>query len=164
MKDELKGRPMRVYVDTSVFGGAFDAEFSSASQAFFSEVRSGRFRVAVSDVVVQELDGAPNRVRTLYGEFEGRLEMLEISEAALGLVRAYLAAGIVGERWRADALHVALASAAGCRAIVSWNFRHIVHFERIPLYNGVNVTHGFGPLAIHTPQEMLHYEDQDKDV
>ncbi|MCX5769472.1 MAG: type II toxin-antitoxin system VapC family toxin [Candidatus Hydrogenedentes bacterium] len=164
MKDGLKGRPMRVYVDTSVFGGAFDAEFSNASEAFFSEVRSGRFRVAVSDVVVRELGGAPDRVVALYGELEGSLEILEMSEAALGLVRAYLAAGIVAERWRADALHVALAAASGCLAIVSWNFRHIVHFEKIPLYNGVNMTHGFGPLAIHTPQEMLHYEDQDKDV
>ena len=134
------------------------------SQAFFNEVRSGRFRVAVSDVVVRELGYAPDRVVALYRELEGNLEILEISEAALGLVRAYLAAGIVRERWRADALHVAMASASGCRAIVSWNFRHIVHFEKIPLYNGMNMTHGFGPLAIHTPQEMLHYEDQAQDV
>ena len=134
------------------------------SQAFFNEVRSGRFRVAVSDVVVRELGYAPDRVVALYRELEGNLEILEISEAALGLVRAYLAAGIVRERWRADALHVAMASASGCRAIVSWNFRHIVHFEKIPLYNGVNMTHGFSPLAIHTPQEMLHYEDQAQDV
>jgi len=39
------------------------------------------------------------------------------------------------------------------------NFRHIVHFQKIPMYNGVNLAHGHGSLAIHTPQEMLHYED-----
>jgi len=60
--------------------------------------------------------------------------------------------------------HVAMATVSGCRAIVSWNSRHIVHFEKIPLYNGVNMSQGFAPLAIHTPQEMVHYEDKDQDV
>ncbi len=152
-------KPIRVYVDTSVFGGAFDAGFSAASQAFFEEARSGRFQIVVSDVVVQELHDAPPQVRLLYRQCERHLELLEVSEAALRLVRAYLEAGIVGNKSRADALHVAVAVASGCRAIVSWNFRHIVHFEKIPLYNAVSVTRGFGPLAIHTPQEILHYED-----
>jgi predicted nucleic acid-binding protein len=155
---------MRVYVDTSVFGGTFDEEFSGASRAFFDEARAGRFQVVASNIVVDELRGAPEQVRAFYSEIETHMETAAVTEGALRLVRAYLAAGIVGERWRADALHVAVAAAGGCRAIVSWNFRHIVHFEKIPLYNGVNMAQGFGALAIHTPQEMLHYEDQDEEV
>ena len=154
--------PMRVYVDTSVFGGVFDAGFSEASSAFFDEAKARRFSIVTSDVVVGELEDAPLRVRRVFQEVEGRVERLEMSETALRLLRAYLATGIVGEKWRVDALHVALATVAECRAIVSWNFRHIVHFEKIPLYNGINMTQGFGPLAIHTPQEMLHYEERDK--
>ena len=42
-------------------------------------------------------------------------------------------------RHSADALHVAQATVASCRVIVSWNFKHIVHFAKIPLYNAVNV-------------------------
>lgn len=108
---------------------------------------------------MEELRGAPHEVRHLYSTLAPHTTVAEVAEPALRLVRAYLAAGIVGARWRADALHVAAATASGCRAIVSWNFRHIVHFEKISLYNGVNMTQGFGPLAIHTPQEMVHYED-----
>ena len=26
------------------------------------------------------------------------------------------------------------------------------------------MTSGFGPLAIHTPQEMVHYEDENQDL
>ncbi len=149
--------PIPVYVDTSVFGGTFDDDFSKASARFFEEVGSRRFEVAVSEVVTRELNFAPAAVKSLYHELEPAIRMIEISEAALRLHRAYLEAGIVGEKWRADALHVALATVGGCRAIVSWNFRHIVHFEKIPLHNGVNLAQGFGTVAIHTPQEMLHY-------
>ncbi|OQB33752.1 MAG: hypothetical protein BWY09_02745 [Candidatus Hydrogenedentes bacterium ADurb.Bin179] len=152
---------MLVYVDTSVFGGVFDEEFAEASCAFFDEVRNGRFEALVSSVVIKELLDAPEQVRYFYAALGPRVTVVELSEAALELVRRYIAAGIVGERWRPDAQHVAVASVCGCRAIVSWNFRHIVHFEKIPLYNGVNMSHGFGPLAIHTPQEMVHYEDED---
>ena len=53
-----------------------------------------------------------------------------------------------------DALHVAVATVAGCRVIVSWNFKHLVNFRRIPLYNGVNLTHGYAPIAIHCPLEV----------
>ena len=152
---------MLVYVDTSVFGGVFDEEFAEASRAFFDEVRNGRFEALVSSVVIKELLDAPEQVRRFYAALGPRVTVVELSESALELVRRYIAAGIVSERWRPDAQHVAVASVYGCRAIVSWNFRHIVHFEKIPLYNGVNMSQGFGSLAIHTPQEMVHYEDED---
>lgn len=44
---------MRVYVDTSVFGGAFDEGFREASRAFFEEARVGRFKIVVSNVVLE---------------------------------------------------------------------------------------------------------------
>jgi predicted nucleic acid-binding protein len=157
-----KGLLMLIYGDTSVFGGVFDDEFSEASRAFFDEVRSGRFEVLVSSVVLDELRNAPEEVRRFYRELDAGVKGVELTEEAVLLVRQYIAAGIVGEKWRPDAQHVAMATVSGCRAIVSWNFRHIVHFEKIPLYNGVNLSRGFNPLAIHTPQEVLHYEDKDE--
>ena len=45
---------IRVYADTSVFGGVFDEEFSAPSRAFFDEVRSGRFQLVVSPVIELE--------------------------------------------------------------------------------------------------------------
>ncbi len=59
------------------------------------------------------------------------------------------------------ALHVAAATVSGCRAIVSWNFKHIVNFRRIPLYNGVNQMEGYGPIAIHTPLEVIFDEEDE---
>jgi len=36
-------KPIRVYADPSVFGGAFDEEFKRSSLAFFKAVREKRF-------------------------------------------------------------------------------------------------------------------------
>ena len=52
-----------VYADTSVYGGVFDEEFSEASKAFFQQVREGRFTLAVSPLVEEELFQAPEPVR-----------------------------------------------------------------------------------------------------
>lgn len=149
--------PVRVYADTSVFGGVFDPEFGNASKAFFDRVKDGDFEVNVSALVLEELSSAPQPVGKLFAELEPLLVRIETDEAAYALRQAYLDAHVVSTKWAADALHVAIATVGGCRAIVSWNFQHIVNFRRIPLYNGVNQMQGYGPIAIHTPLEMSFY-------
>jgi hypothetical protein len=49
------GKRIRVYADASVYGGAFDDEFDTASGDFFASVRAGRFQLVVSTVVRDEL-------------------------------------------------------------------------------------------------------------
>ena len=34
-------------------------------------------------------------------------------------------------------------------------------FGTIPLYNGVNLTKGYGVIGFHTPQEVVPHEDED---
>lgn len=150
---------IRVYADTSVYGGVFDEEFADASRLFFDEVRSGRFQLVISAVVLDELEDAPRKVRDLFAEFLPLAEVAEPTEEVVKLQRAYLDAGILGPSWEADALHVALATATGCRLIVSWNFKHIVHFRKIPMYNGINLARGYAPLGIHTPREVIDDEE-----
>jgi len=78
---------------------------------------------------------------------------------ALQLQAAYLSAGILTPKWADDALHVALATVTLCNVIISWNFRHIVHFQKVPQYNAVNVLNGYGTIAINTPAEVLVYDE-----
>lgn len=154
-------RPIRVYADTSVYGGVFDEEFGEPSRAFFEEVRAERFRLAISPLILEELQDAPEPVRALLATVRSDAEIVDVTEEAVRLQQAYLAARIVGAKWETDALHVATATVSGCHVIVSWNFKHIVNFERIPLYNGVNLSKGYGPIAIHSPQEVIVHEDED---
>lgn len=54
---------VRVYADTSIFGGVFDSEFEELSRTFFEQVRSDAVDLVVSSVVIDELRDAPNHVR-----------------------------------------------------------------------------------------------------
>jgi hypothetical protein len=51
---------MKVYADTSVFGGVFDEEFARDSRQFFDEVLVGKFSLAVSALVEEEIESAPH--------------------------------------------------------------------------------------------------------
>ncbi|MDT8430958.1 MAG: hypothetical protein RQ746_05420 [Bacteroidales bacterium] len=53
----------RVYIDTSVIGGCFDQEFEEWSKALFNDFRAGRMIAVVSDITLDELSGAPEKVK-----------------------------------------------------------------------------------------------------
>jgi len=145
----------RIYIDTSVFGGVFDPEFESASKIFISELLSSRFLLVTSEVVKAEIDLSPQNVKELFGSLALRGEVVTVDESALRLMDAYIRSGIVGKRSRNDALHVALATIAQCSIIVSWNFKHIVNYKKIPLYNAVNLVNGYSTIQIHSPYEVV---------
>jgi hypothetical protein len=65
---------------------------------------------------------------------------------------------VLGPGSYSDVLHIALATTRRVDVLVSWNFRHIVNFGRIRLFNAANLEEGFGVLEIRTPKEVLDYE------
>ena len=150
---------LKVYADTSVFGGVFDPEFSAPSRKFFDEVDAGRFFLVISPVVEEEVGSAPEAVQELFAAYYNSAHIEEISNEALELRAIYLEFGIVTGRSVADALHVAIATLAGCELIVSWNFRDIVHFDKIRKYNAVNTLKGYGQLGIHSPLEVIQHDN-----
>jgi hypothetical protein len=154
-----KFKSTRVYADTSVFGGMFDEEFETASKVFFDSVKKGSFKLITSELVREEIQAAPPKVLKLFADFLVIAEIAEITDSALKLQQSYIQAGIVSEKYSTDALHVALATVSKTDLIVSWNFKHIVNFQKIPLYNAVNTLNGFGKIAIFSPLEVIENED-----
>ena len=53
-----------------------------------------------------------------------------------------------------DALHVASATVFSADLILSWNFKHMVNFNRIRGFNGVNVRMGYRSMSIMSPLEI----------
>ena len=73
------------------------------------------------------------------------------------MAEAYQERGIINPRYYDDGTHIALATRAEVDLLVSWNFKHIVHFEKIRLFNAVNLERGYKPLQIYSPREVSHY-------
>ncbi len=152
-------KSMRVYADTSVFGGCLDPEFASHSLHLFELVGLGHITLLLSDVVLQELAPAPAEVRAVLQRLPTTsVERVTLSGEVLALRNAYIESAIVSRRWLDDATHVAAATIARADAIVSWNFRHIVRLDKIKAYNQVNLANGYGILTIISPREVGHDE------
>ena len=113
-----------------------------------------------SAVVQAEIEPSPENVRKLFDEMIVMADMVHVDSATLALQESYLREGIVTSNSFDDALHVALATTAKCDLIVSWNFKHIVHFEKIPKYNAVNILQGYSKIGIFSPLEVIAYEDE----
>ena len=154
------GRPIRAYVDTSVFGGVYDAGFETPSRAFVEAVKQGRIIAMVGATTLAELAGAPERVQAVLAVFPPTAVVrCGITAEVEELRDAYLAAGVLSPKWRDDATHVATATVHDADVLVSWNFRHIVNFDKIRLFNAVNIRMGYGQISIHSPLE-LQYADE----
>lgn len=150
-------RKWRLYLDTSVFGGCFDAAegWEEDSRRVVDYCATGTAMLLWSDAVEKELNSAPEHVRTLYAEIgDNQREKVPLTAEVIDLAEAYIAAGIVGKNWYEDCLHVAFATVARADAIVSWNFKHIVRLDRIRAFNAVNLAEKYGMITIISPQEV----------
>ncbi len=122
----------------------------------FAEIRSGRFVLVLSATTLRELARAPEQVRQLLADLSNEhVEVLGQSAEVETLRDAYVESEVVGRSALLDAEHIAAASVAEVDLIVSWNFKHIVHFDKIRGYHGVNMVHGYRAIPIHSPSEVI---------
>ncbi len=150
----------RVYIDTSVLGGCFDAEFATWSNGMLQDFRLGRLRPVVSEVVAAEIADALDKIQEIYVEvLTLNAEVISITETVLELADAYQRRGILTPKFYNDSLHIALATVAEVDLLVSWNFKHVVHVDKIRLFNAVNLECGYRPMQIYSPREVTSYGD-----
>jgi len=153
-------KTLRIYLDTSVFGGCFDKGFIEDSLKVFEAIRQGRFILVYSELVNTELQPAPAKVKALSDTLPSEyVEEVQFTQEAEELRDAYLAAGILTPDSIMDASHVATATVHRADAIVSWNFVHIVKLEKMRLYNQVNLQNAYGFLQIVSPREVSNDEE-----
>jgi predicted nucleic acid-binding protein len=151
---------LRLYFDTSVFGGIFDEEFSEHTIPLIERLSSNEFILLFSTITQDELENAPEKVKSIVkGIKEESTEFLEATEEAVELATAYISEKVVGQTSFADCLHIAIATISKADYLISWNFKHIVNVERIQGYNSINLKRGYKQLEIRSPREFEKYED-----
>jgi len=151
----------RLYIDTSVFGGHFDEEFSEHTIPLFQRIQANEFIILFSTVTQDELENAREKVRNLVKSIHADItNFLELDEEAINLASEYITENVVGQTSYADCLHIALATIHRADFLVSWNFKHIVNIERIRGYNSINIKNGYKQLEIRSPREFEKYDTE----
>jgi hypothetical protein len=139
-----------------VVGGCEDDEFAEHSLRLMDCFVRGDSVLVVSTLTLQELAAAPEQVRNHLARVpEVHIETLQLDAEAMELAEAYIAAGVIAAKMRADAQHIAMATVARVDVLVSWNFKHVVNLQRIHGYNSLNLRRGYPLLEIRAPREVL---------
>ena len=147
----------KIYIDTSVFGGYFDEEFSEFTAPLFKKINNGEFVMLYSTVTQDELENAPDKVKELVKSIKIEYtEFIDTTEQSVDLASEYIKEKVVGKTSFADCLHIALATINHADFLVSWNFKHIVNINRIRGYNSINLKKGFKILEIRSPGEFIY--------
>jgi hypothetical protein len=112
-----------------------------------------------SNLTETELSTAPIIVRNFFKELKPEhKEIVLVTPEALQLAQTYVNEKVVGETSMDDCFHIATATMNKVDILVSWNFKHIVNVYRIRGYNSINLRMGLQNLNIHSPIEIVGYE------
>jgi len=154
---------LRLYLETSVWNFYFadDApEKKAETLKLFEEIKSGKYEVYVSELVVAEIDRAQEGKRTVLKKLMDDFQPfeLEMDGNVEELSGKYLSANIVPSKYENDVLHIAYAVAHDMDVVVSWNMKHIVKLKTRMEINGINRIYGYKEIELCTPEEVIDNE------
>lgn len=152
-------KKLKIYLDTSVIGGSFDDGFKEHSIRLIKNLKKETIVGVISEITIRELENAPDFVKKDFETYEDKLELVAITEEIKELAESYIKDKIITEKYYEDALHIACATVYQVDLLVSWNFKHIVNFNKIIQFNAGNLKNGYKSLQIYSPMEVLNDEE-----
>ena len=144
---------MKLYLDTSVYGGYYDDEFEEDTRMLFDTINSNKVEVITSIIVLKELEPARKNVREVIDLLHGH-HLFDISQKVLDLANDYISDEVVSKGSYTDAMHIAIATINQADIVVSWNMKHMV--SRKNHFNEVNLRKGYQAINIYTPTKILN--------
>ena len=146
----------RIYIDTSVIGGYYDTEFDTATRLFFRSIANKEFDVYFSEVNEAELMNAPQQVKEVKDLIPADcFHYINVTDEVETLAQLYISEKALGKASENDAYHIALASINRIDYLISWNFKHIVNYDKIRMFNAINMRFGYPQINIYSPLEFL---------
>lgn len=150
----------KIYIDTSVIGGYFDEEFEEPTKLLFERIANHDFEVYFSEVNETELSLAPQHIQNVKKLIPVVCyKYVDLDDEAKILAETYVFDKALGKASMNDAYHIAIASVNRLDCLVSWNFKHIVNFDKIRLFNSINLKLGYPLIDIRTLLEFLKHEN-----
>ena len=136
---------MKLYLDTSIYGGYYD-EGMEASVDLINEINARGIEVVYSSVILDEFKNAPDHINLLLKKVLNSIAKKSFfvrNNKVDDLAQKYIGLKVLSHNSIDDARHISLAVLHKCDYIVSWNFRHMV--GRNDLYreanNKLNIKH-----------------------
>ncbi|MHA1380086.1 MAG: PIN domain-containing protein [Candidatus Helarchaeota archaeon] len=148
-------RKYTFYIDTSIISALFDKrtpERKTMTEEFWEKTKI--FPRYISNMVVAELETASNELKDDLLEVIKDCKVLDITDEVEKLADEYIVKGVVSEKFKNDAIHIAVAVINNIQFLVSWNFRHIVKVKTRKMVNLVNEILGYSHLEIIAPPEL----------
>jgi len=146
----------RIYIDTSVIGGYYDTPLQEATRELFNRIADGEFDVYFSEVNDAELMNAPQRVKDVKNLIPNDcFHYISVTDAVEILSQLYISEKALGQASENDAYHIAFASIYRIDCLISWNFKHIVNYNKIKMFNAINMRYGYPLIDIRSPLEFL---------
>ena len=146
----------RIYIDTSVIGGYHDIEFAMATRQLFKRIVDNEFDVYFSEIIETELTNAPQKVKEVKDLIPDEcIHYIRVTDEVDTLMQLYINEKALGKASENDAYHIALASVNRVDCLISWNFKHIVNYDKIKMFNAINMRFGYPLIDIRSPLEFL---------
>ena len=155
---------MRLYMDTSIIGAVSDEEMPERiriTRALLDSIVEGKHTGIISNIVLEEIDRCPQELKKkLVAEIQ-KIPVLVISEDenSAQLFETYEKEDFIRKGARLDLRHLAVATAGGVDAVVSWNFRDIVNIRTRRAVHAINLRLGYPLIEIVSPEEVIVYEE-----
>ena len=157
-------RILKVYLDTSVISylDQQDApEKMLETQSLWRQLKSGKYAVVISDMVIQEINECQPEKRELLLSYLKQIDysMIRLTDEIRTLADKILNMGILTKKSTDDAVHIASAISADCDIITSWNFKHIVNVRTIRGIRALSIMEGYRELLICSPPYFMESEE-----
>jgi predicted nucleic acid-binding protein len=149
-------KQLKVYLDTSVFSAYYDDRDTGRQEQtkeFWKILFS--YEKYASEIVIEELNVVSDEIlKKRLIELTGGFSILDVTDEAIDLADKYIEKGIFPQRYKDDALHLAIATVNGIDILVSWNFQHLVKRKTRIEANETNSLYGFRSIDIIAPPEL----------
>lgn len=160
-------KKLKIYLDTSVINFLFaddTPDFKKITEDFFKEY-FGRYDIFVSDIVLLEINKTvdqeqKSRLLSVIDDYPFKILEIANNEAIGYLSELYIKEGVIPQKKKEDALHIAVATVYEMDILLSWNFKHLANIKKQININAINEKEGYlKKLSLLSPLEV-EYDDE----
>ena len=83
---------------------------------------------------------------------------IEMTDEIKALALSYIKEKALVKASKSDAYHIALVSVNRLDCLISWNFKHIINYDKIKMFNAVSLRLGYPLIDIRSPLDFTNYD------